>query len=156
MLTELEPVAVADKSVLRNLMELYLYDFSEFEQRDVDEHGIFGYRYLDHYWTDAERHPFFIRVDGRLAGFVLVRELAGDGYSISEFFVMRTYRRCGVGRTAMESLFGRFPGTWSFEVLDSNTGAQPFWREIASRMRDVREDHLDDEQPRTRFRGRAT
>lgn len=47
-----------DRPVLRRLIELYRYDFSEFDQADVDRHGEYGYRYLHHYWTEASREPF--------------------------------------------------------------------------------------------------
>ena len=33
-------------------MELYRYDFSEFDGADVGSHGEYGYRYLDHYWAE--------------------------------------------------------------------------------------------------------
>jgi len=54
-------------------MELCQHDYSEYDGADVNEHGLFEYRYIDHYWTDSGRHPFVVRVSGRLAGFVLVR-----------------------------------------------------------------------------------
>lgn len=54
--------------------------------------------FLDHYWTEAGRHPYFIRVDGTLAGFVLIREIAMAYYSVAEFFVMKKYRNQGVGQ----------------------------------------------------------
>ena len=67
--------AAQDKPIFRNLMHLYLYDFSEHNGRDPNPHGLFEYAYLDHYWTSnsqAEgRVPFLITVDGRLAGFAL-------------------------------------------------------------------------------------
>jgi len=44
----IEPIPAAGRSVLRNLLELYLHDFSKFDARDVDGQGLFGYRYLDH------------------------------------------------------------------------------------------------------------
>ena len=71
---EFELVAATedDKPVLRRLVELYRYDFSEFDQADVDVHGEYGYRYLDHYWTEGSRAPFLFRVNGRWAGFALV------------------------------------------------------------------------------------
>ena len=50
-------------------MELYRYDFTEFDQADVGPHGDYGYRYLDHYWADPGRHPFLFQVDGNWAGF---------------------------------------------------------------------------------------
>lgn len=40
---ELHPAQVEDKSVLRNLMKLYAYDFTEYDGADVDKHGSYGY-----------------------------------------------------------------------------------------------------------------
>jgi hypothetical protein len=52
------------------MMELYNYDFSEFSEDDINEYGYFGYPRIDDYWNEEGRHPFFIRVDGKLAGLV--------------------------------------------------------------------------------------
>lgn len=136
MNVELQPAAIQDKPVLRQLMELYNHDFSEFDGTDVDEHGIYGYYYLDHYWTEPERSPFLIRVDGRLAGFVLVRLLnepeKPPTHAIAEFFVMRKYRRQGVGRLAARLVFDRFPGTWQVCQEEANLPAQRFWRQVVA------------------------
>ncbi len=125
---------IEDKLVLRNLIELYLYDFSEFTGEDVGDHELFGYRYLDHYWTEPDRHPFLIRVGERLAGFVLVRSRPGDEggseSSIAEFFVMRKYRRRVVGRVAARRVFDMFPGRWEVTALCDNVAAQGFWRGV--------------------------
>jgi Acetyltransferase (GNAT) family len=110
MTVELAHVAYGDKAVLRRLIEFYDYDFSEILGWDVNEHehGTFGYRYFDQYWTDHDRHPLFIRVNGRLAGFALVS--AGDPHDMAELFIMRKYRRAGVGTEAAQAIFKRFPG----------------------------------------------
>ena len=71
----IEPVPAAQKSVLRQMLELYLYDFSEFSKEDLAENGYFGYTYLDAYWQEAGRFPFFIRADGRLAGAAIIGNL---------------------------------------------------------------------------------
>src|SRR5215216_2568053 len=123
---EVEPVSYSDKDVLGRLIEFYVYDYSEYMGWDVDAHGVFGYRYLDHYWTDADRHPFFIRVDGRLAGFALVR--SGRPHDMAEFFVMRKYRRAGVGTEAARLVLGRFPGSWEVRQLEANVAGSNFWR----------------------------
>ena len=128
----LEPIAYADKPVLRRMLALYLYDFSEFTGDDVDEHGEFGYRYLDHYWAPdpgEQRFPFFIRVEGKLAGFALVR-LRDGGYSMAEFFVMRRHRRSGIGSQAARQVFSRFPGDWKVAQIPLNLAAQAFWRAV--------------------------
>lgn len=69
---EVVPVSIGDKSVLRQLMELYKYDFSEFDKEDINEHGYLGYKYLDSYWTEKNRNAYFIKVDQKIAGFVLL------------------------------------------------------------------------------------
>lgn len=133
MQIEIIVAAEMQKPVLRQLLELYAHDFSEFTKEDVGEHGYFGYTYLDHYWTDDTRSPFFIKVDGNLAGFVLVRqhcEYTTNEYAhdIAEFFVMRKYRGLGVGRRAAMQVFDLFPGEWEVRVYHSNKPAHVFWR----------------------------
>lgn len=115
-----------DRAVLRRLIELYRYDFSEFDRADVGPHGEYGYRYLDHYWTEPGRHPFLFHIDGKWAGFALVREI--PPYDMAEFFVMRKYRRAGIGRRAAAEVLGRFPGPWQVRQQLSNPGATAFWR----------------------------
>ncbi len=131
---EAEP---AERQVLANLLELYRYDFTEFDGRDIGEDGRYGYRYLDSYWSEAGRHPFLVRVDGRLAGFALLRQVAGPSggliMDVSEFFVMRRYRRLGVGQEMARILFDRFPGRWEVRELDGNAPAQAFWRRVIAR-----------------------
>lgn len=131
MTVTVEPVPYADKPVLRRMLELYMYDFTEFTGADLGEHGEFGYRYLDHYWVENagdQRFPFFIRVDGALAGFALVR-LKGARYQMAEFFVLRKYRRTGAGRQAAKDVFARFRGEWEVWEIAANLPAQGFWRE---------------------------
>ena len=117
-----------DRSVLRRLLELYRYDFSEFDGADVGPHGEFGYRYLDHYWTDESRRPFLFKVDGAWAGFALVR--VGDPNDIAEFFVLRKYRRTGVGGQAAADVLRRFPGRWTVRQQLTNPDATAFWRSV--------------------------
>lgn len=74
---KLARISYEQKSVLRSLMELYQYDMSPYEDdsdNDVNEYGLYDYKYVDHYWTEEGRHPYFVKVSGKLAGFVLVRK----------------------------------------------------------------------------------
>jgi predicted acetyltransferase len=121
---ELVPVQEEHRSVLRRLLQLYLHDMSAFDGTDVDDHGEYAYRYLDHYWTEPDRHAFLIRVDGSWAGFALVR--ACPHWDMAEFFVMRKYRRQGVGQASARLVFGAFRGPWEVRQLDGNDGAKRF------------------------------
>lgn len=127
---KLQPIPPEDKPVLRNLMELCLHDYSEFSGDEVGEHGLFGYSYIDFYWVENGRFPFFIRVDGKIAGFALVRTLNEDTCSLAEFFILRKYRRKGIGRKAAYQLFDQFPGKWQVAQEAVNLPAQAFWRRV--------------------------
>jgi predicted acetyltransferase len=128
MTVEVIQAAASDKAVLRRLLQLYHYDFSEWNGDDVDEHGEFAHPYLDHYWTDPDSHPFLIRRTGRWAGFALVRTAGVN--DMSEFFIMRKYRRGGVGRAAARQVFAMFLGPWQVRQLHGNAAATAFWRTV--------------------------
>ena len=128
-------VKESEKSILRQLLELYSYDFSEFDGADVNRNGYYGYRYLDHYWTEDSRHPFFIRVNRKLAGLVLISAYTykldqGEAKSVTEFFVMRKYRRKGIGKSAAFQVFDRFPGKWEVIQHGENAPSMLFWEKI--------------------------
>jgi predicted acetyltransferase len=133
----LVPATEADKPTIRNLLHLYLHDLSELNGRDPSPHGVFEYSRLDHYWTAeglAEgRHAFLITVEGRIAGFALkncwsVLNRNRDVSTVAEFFVLRKWRRRGVGRRAAWALFDLFPGAWEVRQERANIPAQVFWR----------------------------
>jgi predicted acetyltransferase len=137
---QIVPVELDQKSILRQLLELYLYDFSEYDDAELDEHGRYGYEYLDHYWIEEGRHPFFIRVaadggGGKLAGFVLVNSHSfvledPEAKSIAEFFVMRKYRRRGIGQYVATQVFDRFPGKWEVDQHEGNRPSYLFWETV--------------------------
>jgi predicted acetyltransferase len=123
----------ADRELLRRMMELYLYDFSEFDGSDLDEHGVFGYGDLDYFWFEATHAAFLVTVDEKLAGFVLVDNevvIEENERSLCEFFVLRKYRRQGVGRQVATTVFDRLPAQWEVRVIAENQPAQAFWRRV--------------------------
>ena len=135
----LEPITVDQKSVFVQMMNLYDYDFTEFDNRDINEHGYFGYPYTDYLWNEGCRFPFFIRVDGRLAGFVIVKRNDSENFSflterdahhINEFFVMKKYRRTGVGTFAARAAFDMFRGKWEVCQMQNNHPARRFWKKV--------------------------
>jgi predicted acetyltransferase len=135
---EIRPIEIDERPILRQMMELYQYDFSEFDGTDLSPVGIFDYPYLDLYWTEPERMPFLVRVDGKLAGFLLVARynyLTGekDAWVLAEFFIMRKYRRKGLGEFVARNIFDRFPGNWQVSQIPENAQATSFWRKVISR-----------------------
>ena len=72
--------------LLRQLLEFYCYDFSEYLETDVNEHGKFEYQYLDSYWIESGRHPYFIKVEGKYAA-NMVMTLHPGQWEISQVLV---------------------------------------------------------------------
>jgi predicted acetyltransferase len=134
----LDPATQDERGVLRNLLQLYVYDWSELLSLDVGADGRFDDYPLDVYWTEAGRHPFLLRVNGELAGFALVSERsrltgATDLFDMAEFFVLRRYRRRGVGFAAACAVFDRFKGPWEVRQRKDNADATAFWRKVIAR-----------------------
>jgi predicted acetyltransferase len=136
---DLDLVDTTSLPALTALAQLYQYDFSEIEGGVIGLDGRF--RYLD----DLEErlaHPgatawLFRVVDPQflvetLAGFAIVLPIT-DGsadQAIDEFFVLRKYRRLGVGRAAATAIMGAVPGAWVVQGTRNNTVAKLFWRRI--------------------------
>ena len=125
---EVRAAEFSDKEILRQLLEFQGYEHSRFDGADLDGHGRFGYRYLDHYWTEPGRHPYLITAGGAVAGMALVRE--GPPHSMAEFLVMPRYRRSGIGARAARLLFKAFPGRWQIGEVAGNDDAVAFWRAV--------------------------
>jgi len=126
------------RAALDNMMQLYIYDWSELRPLELGDDGRFADYPLDAHWEDDWRHPLLLRVDGRLAGFALVSErsrLSGAAgvFDMAEFFVMRRYRRQGVGLAAASAAFDRFKGPWEIRQHDENSTATAFWRRVIDR-----------------------
>ena len=132
MSVALTAVSEDHKAVLANLLQLYCYDFSEFDGEELTAHGTFTYRYLDHYFTDDDREACLVTADGRLAGFTMTRRLDDGTRSVAEFFVVRRHRRLGVGRAAAHQMLRRHPGRWQLTFQHANLAAARFWPAVVA------------------------
>jgi predicted acetyltransferase len=135
----IERASPADAGALQNLLQLYLYDLTEFNYRDVGPHGRFEHDPLERYLEADDRAAFLARAWGRPSGFALVSEhsvLNGDAAgvrTIRDLFVLRRYRRRGVGTRLALDIFRRYPGRWEVRQEASNEPAQAFWRAVIGR-----------------------
>jgi predicted acetyltransferase len=87
--------------VLGNLGQLYRYDLSGPCGLVPNPGGTFNNRRLDLFLAEADPavRAWLIMAAGSLGGFVMTAPADG-GRSISDFFIVRALRRCGVGREA--------------------------------------------------------
>lgn len=135
--TRLSAAGPTDHALLSNLLELYIHDLSAaFPHVKLGADGRFGYPALASYWAEpTRRFAYVIEESGQTAGFVLATRgspaLADpDVYDVAEFFVLRRYRRSGVGRRAAPLLWRELPGRWVVRVSEANPAALEFWSRV--------------------------
>ena len=134
---EVNPASPEQASIVASLLELYAHDFSEFHDLEIGPDGRFGYRSLPLYWSEPGRRPFLVRSDGKWAGFVLIKrgsEVSANEtiWDMAEFFILRGYRRRGIGTHVAHEVWRRFPGPWEVRVMQSNVSASHFWERAIS------------------------
>lgn len=134
-MVKLIQVTEKEKATLYNLLEKYLYEFSQWEKTDVDENGLYNYEWIDCYLTEENRYPYLIEVDGKLAGFVLVSdypEVPGEptDFCLSEFFIMHKYRRNGYGRKVVFEVLDKHHGKWQLKRHPHNVASVHFWNSV--------------------------
>lgn len=137
MNVELRQAQLEDREILSNLLEKYDYEFSQYDNRDVNKLGLYGYQYLDYYWTEKNRWAYFIEVDGKLAGFVMVNDYPEvedrkTDFVISEFFVIYKYRRSGIGKQAFFKVLNLHKGTWQLKRHPKNMPSVYFWNKAVN------------------------
>lgn len=123
-----KPATAADRPVIERLLELYLYDMADIYGFPIGRDGLYSYDRLDAFW----QHPYLITSGDDLAGFALVIDhcpITGRSpcWFMAEFFVMRPYRRSGLGRKAAGELIAAHPGPWHIGVIEQNLAAMDFW-----------------------------
>jgi ribosomal protein S18 acetylase RimI-like enzyme len=120
----LRDASPADRAAVERLLADYLFEFDGRTE---------PYPYLDAYWTEDERLPFLIEVDGRAVGIALIRVRDG-GWSIAEFAVMPSNRGGGVGRAAVEALAERAQAAGAThleaKIHPDNEQAVGFWSAV--------------------------
>ena len=130
-----EKVDRSSDQVLRNLLEHYLHDMAEWFEFDSLEDGSYSYS-ATNFW-DEGFDVFIAYTDLIPIGFAIVgsgERWIGDknARDLDEFFVVRRYRRKGLGQFLAEHVWSLYPGKWVVRVFQHNLPALPFWRVAVS------------------------
>ncbi|WP_419877607.1 GNAT family N-acetyltransferase [Brevibacillus centrosporus] len=136
---EIQIATLEDKETLRNLLQFYIYDFSEFMDLHFEENGKYGDYPIDEYWTTDPNYPYLIRLNGKIVGVALVKlkNRNSDVYfSIAEFFIAKKYRRVGLGKLVAKDIFDLHKGQWEVYQIDNNKPAQHFWKKVIEEYTD--------------------
>jgi len=139
---EVVPAGLEQQSVLANLLELYAHDFSEFHPLHLGDDGRFGYQRLPAYWSQPDHYPFLVKVDSNLAGLTLIKRSHSiihgrEVWDVAEFFIVRAYRRRGIGAAVAHEVWKKFRGRWEVRVMESNRTGTEFWLRTVSTFIEV-------------------
>jgi predicted acetyltransferase len=129
-----------DRKWIQSVYRDYLSDLATLNTGIFPVLGEYGHREPDllaRWFADDRSHPLLILKDDQPAGFALIvrpptlsQARPAVDHRLSEFFVLRRYRRLGVGRDAAQLIFNRFAGQWEVTEYVRNAGAVSFWRRV--------------------------
>lgn len=139
MKIEVQEISPSEKELIQSLLQFYEYEFSIYEEDDVDEKGYFEIADVDEYFEIKEYTPLLVRVLGQPAGFVIVNSdpSAEQGrYLIEEFFIMKRFQQKGVGSEVASQVFDMFGQDWVVRVISENVKGQSFWKKVIGHYTD--------------------
>ena len=132
---EITAVKQEEKEKLYKLLQYALYDGSQYIDNDINEDCIFEYRWFNNYFTDKNRHAYFIKNGNSYIGMVMVNEnlkFNKSGKCIAEFLILPRFRRQHIGKKVAYEIFEKFKGDWEVQPMENNPIAYSFWKNIIS------------------------
>ena len=119
---KIELVNKNDKSVLNELLKLYLHEIS-LSFPNVD------YNYdLDKYFNG--NYAYFIQYECKNIGFILIDDNKDKNYEISEIYVIDDYKKKGIAKKALYMIFSLYKGNWVIKAVPNSKGAETFWDKV--------------------------
>jgi predicted acetyltransferase len=149
----IDAALTADRILVENLTQLYVYDFSSLfagtQRLDLGPDGRFRLDPpFDATWQVEDHLTLVLRWHGHPAGFALINRhshmCAATDSAVAEFFVVRKYRRLGIGIAAARAIFRAWPGQWEAAVMRTNTGAIAFWDQAIRSCPNARDVGIED------------
>jgi len=137
-LIQLIPASLSDYSAIQNMARFYVYDMSEYMGSEpgweIPEDGLYECIDFKKYWeSDSTASPFLIKYKDELAGFVILDKKGSDDkvdFNMAQFFILRKFKKKGLGKFVAQSFFEKFKGLWEVNVMLENHGAYEFWKKI--------------------------
>src|SRR5678816_2947179 len=99
------------RPVIDRLVQLYLHDVSEFSGIEPAGDGMFALDCPAEFWIEETKRPILIMLRDKPAGFALVNghvdKKGNDHWRVDDFFILRCYRRLGIGEEVARMVFDR-------------------------------------------------
>jgi predicted acetyltransferase len=131
----------ADRLWIESVYRDYLDDLAPLNTGIFPVLGEVGHREPDQitrWFSDSTAFPLAIVKASKPVGFAMVARGAQTpgrpavDYRMAEFFIARSQRRLGIGRTAVQLILNRFAGRWEITEYLRNPTAVSFWRRVVA------------------------
>jgi predicted acetyltransferase len=132
----------SDRLWIEGIYREYLDDLSPLNTGLFPMLGELGHREPDHiarWFGDPGAVPLVILQSDKPVGFAMVARggtqrpgKSPTDYRMAEFFVTRSHRRLGIGRSVVPLILDRFAGRWEIVEHLRNSAAVNFWRRVLS------------------------
>lgn len=135
---EIRCAQAIDRLPIYRMLELYQYELSDIWDQELDAHGEYGYA-LDRFWDSKSCSAYVAKVGGHYAGFALVDtavKVGSQGHWMDQFFVLKKYRRSGMGTALARHVFSVLPGAWEVGQMLNNHSARAFWQRVLAEYTD--------------------
>ena len=133
----LEKVAPAQRELLWNLNQKYLYEMTNFYDDPLDEAGVLHYGHFDDYFADPAREALLLCDDGALVGFAMLHPYSNFGGTVdrvlAEFTIFPMYRRRHLATQAAQAIFEGRPGRWEVKYNEKNAAAKALWTRVTAK-----------------------
>jgi predicted acetyltransferase len=150
----IDRASAADEPVFMRLFQLYFHDFSDWSGEDVDDQGRFDAWDPGTFAADSGSTAHLLRMDGRLAGFLVVETVDTPGGPMTEFadlFVLRKYRGGGVAMEVVRRMMVGSGHPWLVAVFRRDAQALAFWQKAFARLPLAVREFPDPGKPQYRF-----
>ena len=131
------PATIKDYATIQNMARFYVYDMSEYcghmEGWEIPEDGLYECLDFKSYFKDKNAYPFLIKKNKELVGFVIINNKGSDEttqFNMAQFFILRKFKKMGIGSHIAKICFNKFQGIWEVMVLPENIGAYKFWCKV--------------------------
>ncbi|WP_252504001.1 GNAT family N-acetyltransferase [Sporosarcina sp. Marseille-Q4943] len=154
MTVKLQAVLESEKFILRNFYSLYLHELSNFTTKlHIADDGVFHFEELDKFWEVDGLSPYFIMLDDKVIGFILLLERPflkkSNDYGINDLFILNKYKGKGLALQVVRKLFEEKPGRYFVMQVVENKRAVAFWKKVYNGLNietQERQDFIDNEQ----------
>ena len=137
---EIIAATISDYPLIQNMARFYVYDASRAcgfisQEWTIPADGLYESSDYKHYITDSDRRAYLVKVDGEIAGFVLLHQSGISPemkWNIGEFFILAKFQGKGIGREVAHQIWNMHKGIWEVSVIPENKPAYNFWLKTIS------------------------